>query len=154
MQIQLSSTIIHSLFSRMMSINWISSPRIDDTLRTVKSARPKQWSLYLLYGRKRQTQMHRTTLEDATFHKAKACATAPHRRATLQSILSCTVNVIEEDNITSQKELGRFCPQGRPPCLLQIYVIELCFIDNERIRQPENFFEVNLMRESGLHKRE
>lgn len=97
--------------------------------------------------------MNSATLEDATSYKAKACGTTPLGIATLWAISSFTVSGIEEDNITSQQERGRFCPQGQQRCLLQVHVIGLCFIDNERVRQPENFFVVNLMRESGLGRR-
>lgn len=97
--------------------------------------------------------MSSATLGDATFYKAKACGTTPLGIATLWAISSFTVNGTEEDNITSQQELGRFCPQGQQHCLLQVHVIGLCFIDNKRVRQPENFFAVNLRRECGLGRR-
>lgn len=97
--------------------------------------------------------MNSATLEDATFYKAKACGTTPLRIAALWAVSSFTVNRIEEDNITFQQELGRSCPQGQQRCLLQVPVIGLCFIDNKRVRQPENFRVVKLMRESGLGRR-
>lgn len=91
--------------------------------------------------------MNSATLEDAPFHKAKACGTAPHRTAAQGAISSSIANLIEEGNITSQKELGRFCSQGPNRCLLQVHVAGLCFVDNERIKKTESFFRVKLMRE-------